>query len=265
MIWHSREITFARGWPDVLGNSGPLWTVGPTTLSYWIWKKKPTDQHQTLTAPVRVSSWRNPVGLLRRPSKDPNNRHISSNIWNVTQNLKKIQHVPLKPTNPNLVYSHSWDQLCYGDRRDPVHPIAFRVSFLQSQNSMNMYFSTFHLPTFTEKRPIRLILENEIEWHFKAICCTFPGMLFLPFHLRRYVNFSTFQYFSLTNIWRDPGITLHTHSAHAHTSQGKEYTTNQLRKPHQNGRKMTSFRGAMAKLGACVDNELGGSAPHQCR
>ena len=33
----------------------------------------------------------------------------------------------------------------------------------------------------------------------------------------------------------------------------------------QNGRKMTSFRGAMAKLGAGVDNELGGSAPHQCR
>ena len=36
-------------------------------------------------------------------------------------------------------------------------------------------------------------------------------------------------------------------------------------KPRQNGRKMTSFRGAMAKLGAGVDNELGGSAPHQCR
>jgi len=33
----------------------------------------------------------------------------------------------------------------------------------------------------------------------------------------------------------------------------------------QNGTKMTSFRGAMAKLGAGVDNELGGSAPHQCR
>ena len=29
--------------------------------------------------------------------------------------------------------------------------------------------------------------------------------------------------------------------------------------------KMTSFRGATAKLGACVDNELGGLAPHQCR
>ena len=28
---------------------------------------------------------------------------------------------------------------------------------------------------------------------------------------------------------------------------------------------MTSFREAMAKLGAGVDNELGGSAPHQCR
>jgi len=35
-------------------------------------------------------------------------------------------------------------------------------------------------------------------------------------------------------------------------------------KTRQNGRKMTSFRGATAKLGACVDNELGGSAPHQC-
>ena len=35
--------------------------------------------------------------------------------------------------------------------------------------------------------------------------------------------------------------------------------------PRQNGRKMTSFRGATAKLGACVDNELGGLAPHQCR
>jgi hypothetical protein len=32
--------------------------------------------------------------------------------------------------------------------------------------------------------------------------------------------------------------------------------------PRQNGRKMTSFRGAMAKLGAGVDNELGGSALH---
>jgi len=36
-------------------------------------------------------------------------------------------------------------------------------------------------------------------------------------------------------------------------------------KPRQNGRKMTSFLGAMAKLGAGVDNKLGGSAPHQCR
>jgi len=36
-------------------------------------------------------------------------------------------------------------------------------------------------------------------------------------------------------------------------------------KPRQNGRKITSFRGATAKLGAGVDNELGGSAPHQCR
>ena len=36
-------------------------------------------------------------------------------------------------------------------------------------------------------------------------------------------------------------------------------------KTRQNGRKMTSFWGAMAKLGACVDNELGGLAPHQCR
>ena len=36
-------------------------------------------------------------------------------------------------------------------------------------------------------------------------------------------------------------------------------------KTRQNGRKMTLFRGAMAKLGAGVDNELGGSAPHQCR
>jgi len=38
-----------------------------------------------------------------------------------------------------------------------------------------------------------------------------------------------------------------------------------LENPRQNGRKMTSFRGAMAKLGAGVDNELGGSAPHQCK
>ena len=30
-------------------------------------------------------------------------------------------------------------------------------------------------------------------------------------------------------------------------------------------RKMTSLRGAMDNLGAGVDNELGGSAPHQCR
>jgi len=32
--------------------------------------------------------------------------------------------------------------------------------------------------------------------------------------------------------------------------------------PCQNGRKMTSFRGAVAKLGAGVDNELGGLGPH---
>ena len=37
------------------------------------------------------------------------------------------------------------------------------------------------------------------------------------------------------------------------------------KKTRQNGRKMTSFREATAKLGACVDNELGGLAPHQCR
>jgi len=36
-------------------------------------------------------------------------------------------------------------------------------------------------------------------------------------------------------------------------------------KTRQNGRKMTSFRGATAKLGACVNNELGGPALHQCR
>ena len=35
------------------------------------------------------------------------------------------------------------------------------------------------------------------------------------------------------------------------------------KKPRQNGRKMTSFRGDMAELGAGEDNELGGSAPHQ--
>ena len=34
-------------------------------------------------------------------------------------------------------------------------------------------------------------------------------------------------------------------------------------KPRQNGRRMTSFRGAMAKLGAGVDTELIGSAPVQ--
>jgi len=33
----------------------------------------------------------------------------------------------------------------------------------------------------------------------------------------------------------------------------------------QNGRRMISFWGAMAKLGAGVDNELGGSDQHQCR
>ena len=44
-------------------------------------------------------------------------------------------------------------------------------------------------------------------------------------------------------------------------SKKKEST----KKPRQNGRKMISFREAMAKLGAGVDNELGGSAPHQCR
>jgi len=41
-----------------------------------------------------------------------------------------------------------------------------------------------------------------------------------------------------------------------------------LLKPRQNGRKMTRFGGpwaGMAKLGAGVDNELGGSAPHRCR
>ena len=36
-------------------------------------------------------------------------------------------------------------------------------------------------------------------------------------------------------------------------------------KDRQNGRKMTSFRGATAKLAAWVGRELGGSAPHQCR
>ena len=47
-------------------------------------------------------------------------------------------------------------------------------------------------------------------------------------------------------------------TTHSNTPQ---YTA----KTRQNGRKMTSFRGATAKLGACVDNELGGLAPHQCR
>jgi len=37
-------------------------------------------------------------------------------------------------------------------------------------------------------------------------------------------------------------------------------------KPRQNGRKMTSlWKAGMTKLGAGVDNELGGSAPHKCR
>jgi len=36
-------------------------------------------------------------------------------------------------------------------------------------------------------------------------------------------------------------------------------------KTRQNGRQMTSFRGAMAELGTGVDNELGGSGPHQFR
>ena len=36
-------------------------------------------------------------------------------------------------------------------------------------------------------------------------------------------------------------------------------------KTRQNGRRMTSFRGATAKLAAWVGSELGGSAPHQCR
>ena len=46
--------------------------------------------------------------------------------------------------------------------------------------------------------------------------------------------------------------------------QAKAFKQEQL-KPRQNGRKMTSFVGAMAKLGAGVDNELGGLAPRQCR
>jgi len=41
--------------------------------------------------------------------------------------------------------------------------------------------------------------------------------------------------------------------------------TSHHRKTRQNVRKMTSFWGATAKLGACMNNELGGSAPHQCR
>jgi len=36
-------------------------------------------------------------------------------------------------------------------------------------------------------------------------------------------------------------------------------------KTRETGRKMTSCRGVTAKLGAAVDNELGGLAPHQCR
>jgi len=47
--------------------------------------------------------------------------------------------------------------------------------------------------------------------------------------------------------------------------QKKRKLEEQTRKTRQNGRKMTSFRGAIAKLAACVDNELGGSPPHQCR
>jgi len=43
------------------------------------------------------------------------------------------------------------------------------------------------------------------------------------------------------------------------------FILNYYDKPRQNGRKMTSFRWDMEKLGAGVDNELGGSAPHQCR
>ena len=37
------------------------------------------------------------------------------------------------------------------------------------------------------------------------------------------------------------------------------------KKPAKMAEKWPLFRGAMAKLGAGVDNELGGSAPHQCR
>ena len=47
-----------------------------------------------------------------------------------------------------------------------------------------------------------------------------------------------------------------------HTKSNIRYDN---KKPRQNGRKMTSFRDATAKLGAGVDNELGGLAPHQCR
>jgi len=38
-----------------------------------------------------------------------------------------------------------------------------------------------------------------------------------------------------------------------------------IKKTLKNGRKISSFRGATAKLGAGVDNKLGGLAPYQCR
>ena len=44
------------------------------------------------------------------------------------------------------------------------------------------------------------------------------------------------------------------------TTRGNSYI-----KPPPKWQKMTWFQGATAKLGAAVDNELGGSAPHQCR
>jgi len=60
-------------------------------------------------------------------------------------------------------------------------------------------------------------------------------------------------------------ITTQTTLTHLHQSQACVLMYRKMEKPRQNGRKMTSFRGGMAKLGAGVDNELGGSAPHQCR
>ena len=47
--------------------------------------------------------------------------------------------------------------------------------------------------------------------------------------------------------------------------EGQTMSLQDIVETRQNGRKMTSFLGATAKLAAWVGHGLGGSAPHQCR